>query len=62
LSFKFTQTLVEMKDKRVSSVSVRKFDLEEEHKKMMKSLESDLNDFKLSRIPRPEDKDEPKKK
>jgi len=50
----FMQTHMEMKDKKVSSQTVRKFDLEEEHKTMMSSLELEKG-YKLSRIPRPED-------
>jgi DNA-directed RNA polymerase subunit H (RpoH/RPB5) len=49
----FMQTHVEVKDKHHKSVSTRKFDLEEEHKKLMSKLA--IEDFKLSRIPRPEE-------
>lgn len=48
----FMQTHMEIKDKRQTSVSKRKFDLEEEHKSLMKKL--DIDNFSLSRIPRPE--------
>ena len=56
----FMQTHVEMKDKKVSSQSTRKFDLEEEHKNMMSKLELEKG-YKLSRIPRPEDAPPPAK-
>ena len=49
----FMETHYEVKDKRTKSVSTRKFDLEEEHTKMMKSL--NIDDYKLSRIPRVDD-------
>ena len=51
---------MEIKDKRQSSTSVRKFDLEEEHRLLMKKL--DIDNFSLSRIPRaPTDGEEPPK-
>jgi len=50
----FMQTHMEMKDKKVSSQSQRKFDLDEEHKTMMSKLELEKG-YKLSRIPRPDD-------
>ena len=34
-------------------MTIRKYNLEEEHKQIMKSL--DIDDYKLSRIPRPDD-------
>lgn len=49
----FMETHYELKDKQNDSKSVRKFDLEEEHRKLMKSL--DIDSFTLSRIPRPEE-------
>lgn len=49
----FIQTSIDVKDKRTNSMTTRKFSLEEEHKKMMKNL--DLDNYSLSRIPRPED-------
>ena len=48
----FMQTHMEVKDKRNQSVSKRKFDLEEEHRMLMKKL-GDTENFVLSRIPRP---------
>jgi len=48
----FMETHYEVKDKRNKSISTRKFDLEEEHAKMMKDL--NIDDYKLSRIPRGE--------
>jgi len=60
----FMQTHVEMKDKKVSSQSQRKFDLDQEHDAMMKKLDID-NSYQLSRIPRveeDEDKDAQKKR
>jgi hypothetical protein len=47
------ETHYEVKDKRNKSMSTRKFNLDEEHTKMMKSLH--IEDYKLSRIPRPDD-------
>jgi hypothetical protein len=47
------QTHYELKDKGNNSKSQRKFDLEEEHNKLIKSL--DIDNYSLSRIPRPED-------
>jgi hypothetical protein len=38
-------------DKREQNTSVRVFSLEEEHKRLMKQL--DIDNFSLSRIPRP---------
>jgi len=49
----FLGTQVEVKDKNNQSKSIRKFDLEEEHKQLMKKL--DIDGYSLSRIPRPED-------
>ena len=54
----FTQTHVEMKDKLIQSSSTRKFDLEEEHKRLMQKL--DIENYTLSRVPRPEDLDDTK--
>lgn len=51
----FMQTHYDLKDKAKKSTTTRKFDLEEEHAKMMKQL--NVNDFSLSRIPRPEEQD-----
>ena len=51
----FMQTHYELKDKAKKSTSQRKFDLEEEHSKMMKQLH--VEDFSLSRIPRPDELD-----
>jgi hypothetical protein len=47
------QTHYELKDKNNNSKSTRKFDLEEEHNKLIKSL--DIDNYSLSRIPRAED-------
>ena len=44
-------THVEAKDRKDSKVSIRKYTLEEEHRKMMESL--DIDSYQLSRIPRP---------
>jgi Cytochrome c oxidase assembly protein COX16 len=50
----FLQTHMEIKDKRSGkSSSQRKFDLDEEHRLLMKKL--DIENFSLSRIPRPEE-------
>ena len=50
----FVSTQMEVKDKNNQSKgSTRKFDLEEEHKVLMKKL--DIDNFTLSRIPRPEE-------
>lgn len=51
----FTATQVEFRDKQARSSSVRQFNLEEEHRKLMKNL--DIDNFTLSRIPRPEEQD-----
>jgi Cytochrome c oxidase assembly protein COX16 len=51
----FMQTHYELKDKAKKSTTQRKFDLEEEHSKMMKQLK--VENFSLSRIPRPEELD-----
>ena len=39
----------------MQSKSERKFSLEEEHKKLLEKL--DIDNFSLSRIPRPDDKE-----
>jgi hypothetical protein len=49
----FLTTQVELKDKGNQGKSERKFDLEEEHRKLLKSL--DIDNYTLSRIPRPDD-------
>jgi hypothetical protein len=53
----FMTTGIEIRDKKqgrgLNSVSERKFNLEEEHKDIIASL--DLDNFSLSRIPRPQD-------
>ena len=51
---------MELKDKQNKSISTRKFDLEEENKKLLEKL--NINDFKLSRIPRPDNNENDKKK
>mmetsp|Transcript_26042 Transcript_26042/g.26257 ORF Transcript_26042/g.26257 Transcript_26042/m.26257 type:complete len:106 (+) Transcript_26042:180-497(+) len=50
----FLQTEFEMKDKKVNSVSTRKFNIEEEHARMMGKLNLD-QEYSLSRIPRPDE-------
>lgn len=47
----FLDTHMELKDKQNNSKTTRNFDLEEEHRALMKKL--DLDNFSLSRIPRP---------
>jgi hypothetical protein len=58
----FLETSIELKDKRngtgTASISQRKFDLEEEHRKMMQNL--DIDNYKLSKIPRPDDSEKKK--
>lgn len=49
----FLETQVEMRDKNKKSTTQKQFDLEEEHRKLMKNL--DIDNFTLSRIPRPEE-------
>jgi len=49
----FVGTHVEVRDKNNQSKSTRKFDLEEEHKTLMKKLE--IDNYSLSRIPRPDE-------
>ena len=49
----FLQTGFEYRDRDMNRTNVRKFDLNEEHKKMMEKLK--INDYKLSRIPRKDD-------
>ena len=57
----FLQTNLEIKDKRQNTtISTRKFNLEEEHKNLMKNL--DIDNFSLSRIPRPEENTKPESK
>lgn len=55
----FMQTHFELKDKAKNSKTTRKFDLEEEHANIMKQL--NVQDFSLSRIPRPEEMEEASK-
>jgi hypothetical protein len=59
----FTNARIEIKDqqqgKGKNSQTIRNFDLEEEHKNLMSKL--NLDDFSLSRIPRPEDYNNEKK-
>lgn len=50
----FMDTHYEVKDKQNRSMSARQYDLEEEYKKMQEQLS--IEDYKLSRIPRPADK------
>ena len=45
------ETHYEIKDKKHTSMSTRQFNLEAEHAKMMKQL--DIDNYTLSRIPRP---------
>ena len=52
----FMQTHFDLKDKAKNSTTTRKFDLQEEHSRMMKQL--NVQDFSLSRIPRPEELEE----
>jgi len=49
----FMSTHMEIKDRNNNSKSERNFNLEEEHKLLMKKL--DIDNFSLSRIPRPDD-------
>ncbi len=49
----FVATQVEMKDKNEKAINERQFDIEEEHRKLLKRL--DIDNFTLSRIPRPEE-------
>jgi hypothetical protein len=52
----FMQTHMEIKDRKVSSQSQRKFDLDAERAEMLKKLDVD-NSYVLSKIPRPDDED-----
>lgn len=56
----FLESQVEIQGKTKRSTSTRQFNLEEEHKKLLKNL--DIENYSLSRIPRPEDGEEPGKK
>jgi|EP01033_Poteriospumella_lacustris_P014546 hypothetical protein len=56
----FTQTRVELKDRVLKSSSEKQFDLEEENRKLLKKL--DIENFSLSRIPRPDEEQEGQKK
>lgn len=56
----FTQTRVELKDRVLKSSSEKQFDLEEENRKLLKKL--DIENFSLSRIPRPGEEQEGQKK
>jgi DNA-directed RNA polymerase subunit H (RpoH/RPB5) len=49
----FVTTQVEMKDKNNSATNEKEFTLEEEHRKLLKKL--DIENYSLSRIPRPEE-------
>lgn len=53
----FMQTQMEYKDRKGTSISLREFTLEEEHKKLMEQL--DIKNYSLSRIPRPYDELQP---
>ena len=44
---------MELKDRNNKSTPTRKFNLDEEHRKLVGKL--DIDNFNLSRIPRPED-------
>jgi hypothetical protein len=44
-----------MNDRKTSSKSKRRYDVEEEHKKIVAQLK--IDDYQLSRIPRAEDQD-----
>ena len=48
---------MEVNDRKVSSVSTRKFNIEEERLRMLKQL--DIDNYSLSRIPRPDEKPNP---
>jgi hypothetical protein len=56
----FTQTRVELKDRAIKSTSQKKFDLDEENRKLIQKL--DIDNFSLSRIPRPEENQQEAKK
>ena len=56
----FLQSQVDVKGKTQRSTSTRQFDLEEEHRKLVKSL--DIDNYNLSRIPRSEEEQEELKK
>eukprot|EP00603_Paraphysomonas_imperforata_P001459 CAMPEP_0114428748 /NCGR_PEP_ID=MMETSP0103-20121206/9103_1 /TAXON_ID=37642 ORGANISM="Paraphysomonas imperforata, Strain PA2" /NCGR_SAMPLE_ID=MMETSP0103 /ASSEMBLY_ACC=CAM_ASM_000201 /LENGTH=102 /DNA_ID=CAMNT_0001598009 /DNA_START=20 /DNA_END=331 /DNA_ORIENTATION=- len=49
----FTKSQTDMNDKRTTSKSKRKFDIDEEHKKIVAQL--NIDDYQLSRVPRPEE-------
>lgn len=51
----FMETHMELKDKHMKSTPERQFDLEEENRQLLKKL--NIDDFKLSRIPRPDELD-----
>lgn len=55
----FTQTRVEMKDRVMKSSTEKQFDLAEENRKLLKKL--DIDNFSLSRIPRPGEEQEGQK-
>ncbi len=48
------RTEYEIKDKKNKSISIKKFDIEEEHRIMMDKLKSS-NEYSLSRVPRPDE-------
>jgi len=54
----FTQTGVDLRDQRNKSSSEHHFNLEEENKKLLKKL--DIDNFSLSRIPRPDEETQKK--
>jgi hypothetical protein len=49
----FTQTQFEIKDKKQKRMSQKTFDIQEEHRRIQKSL--NIDDYSLSRIPRPDE-------
>lgn len=51
----FMQTHMEIKDKQNKPTHIRQFNLEEENRKLLKKL--DIDNFSLSRIPRPDEEE-----
>lgn len=56
----FLQSNLDINGTHRKTSSVREFNLEEEHRKMMQKL--DIDNYSLSRIPRPEEEEEERKK
>lgn len=59
-TWQFTKSQTDMKDDMITSKSTRQFDVDAEYETIIEQLK--IDDYQLSRIPRPEDKNEVTKK